>query len=67
MKKTNMKKKIFVTAIVITVLVFALAITANAGTYGDLTYEISNGEVTITDCKESAISVIIPSTMEVIP
>ena len=27
---------------------------AEAATYGDLTYEISNGEVTITDCKTSA-------------
>ena len=34
------------------------------GTYGDLTYSISDGKVTITDCNESVTSVDIPSEIE---
>jgi len=48
--------------IFIGILVFGMFyVSAETGTYGDLTYEISDGEVTITDCKESAIMVEIPS------
>ena len=42
------------------ILAFCLLLTAlftvfvSAATYGNLTYEISNGEVTITDCNQSA-------------
>ena len=61
------KKKIFITALVITVFVFALGIVANAGTYEDLTYEITSKGVRITDCDESATSVIIPETIEGYP
>ena len=33
-------------------------------TYGDLSYTVSGGEVTITDCNESATSVTIPSSID---
>jgi len=36
-------------------------------TYGDLTYSVSGGEVTITDCSETATSVTIPSTIDGYP
>lgn len=38
-----------------------------AETYGDLTYSISDGEVTITDCDTSATSVTIPETIDGYP
>ena len=37
------------------------------GTYGDLTYEISDGKVTITDCDQSATAVDIPAEIEGYP
>ena len=40
---------------------------ALAVTYGKLTYTVSNGEVTITDCKETATEVTIPDTIEGYP
>ena len=36
-------------------------------TYGDLTYTVSKGEVTITDCKTTATEVEIPSTIQGYP
>ncbi|MBR6633135.1 MAG: leucine-rich repeat protein [Clostridia bacterium] len=45
----------------------SLALAANAETYGDLTYEISNNEVTITGCSTSATTVTIPSDIEGYP
>ena len=37
---------------------------ANAATYGDLTYEVTNGEVTITGCNQSVTgNLVIPSTI----
>ncbi len=63
-----MKKK-FLTAFIIacTFIMSMGIINASAGTYGDLTYTVSNGEVAITDCKTSATSVDIPSTIEGYP
>ncbi len=42
-------------------------INASAEKYGDLTYSISNGEVTITDCTFTVTSVEIPSEIDGIP
>ncbi len=62
-----MKKKLFY-SIFLTVFVWAaMILTANAATYGDLTYSISNNEVTITDCYYAATSVTIPETIEGLP
>ena len=45
-----MKKKFLLALFVAILCIMAFAnITAIAKTYGDLTYEISDGEVTITD------------------
>ena len=39
-----------------------------AGTLGDLTYEIADGQVTITDCNEAAAGeLIIPDEIEGLP
>ena len=43
------------------------ALTASAATYGDLTYTVSNGKITITACKETATSVVIPSKIDGYP
>ena len=40
---------------------------ANAETFGDLTYEISNGEVSITDCRTRESSIVIPKTIDGYP
>ena len=59
-----MKRSLFL--LLITCLLTALFCcfhTADAETYGDLTYLVSNGEVTITDCSTSATSVTIPETI----
>ena len=45
----------------------AVPLTASAATYGDLTYFVSNGEVTITDCNESATEVEIPAEIDGYP
>lgn len=37
------------------------------GTYGDLTYEINNGEVTINKCKTTATSVVVPEKIDGYP
>lgn len=57
-----MKKKLL-TVLIICIGIFSLGtISASAETYGDLTYKISNGEITITGCSSSATSVtILPS------
>lgn len=49
-----MKKKLFLALITVILVIFAVGITTSAASLSDLTYEISNGEVTIIDCKESA-------------
>ena len=65
-----MKKKILLSFMLICVSVFALgvlSVSAYTGTqYGDtpLYYEVSNGEVTITDCDETAKTIEIPSTID---
>ena len=43
------------------------AIEADAATYGDLTYTVSDGKVTITDCNTSAASVTIADTIDGYP
>ena len=63
------KTKLFFMAIT-TAALTALAsfvLNASAETYGDLTYEISNDEVTITDCNTSVTTVTIPSEIEGLP
>lgn len=63
-----MKTKKLLTFLLLCVSLFAFAATgAWAGTYGDLTYEIPDGEVTITDCKASATEVEIPATIDGYP
>ena len=61
-----MKKKLLLTAVIM-ILVCIMSICVNAATYGNLTYSISNGEVTITDCSTSATNVTIPSTINGYP
>ena len=62
-----MKKTMLVLFMAI-LFVFAMAAPISAGTYGDLTYEITYGEVTITDCSGSATGeMIIPSEIEGYP
>ncbi len=61
-----MKKLLFILiAVVMVVGAFALTpLQADAATSGVLTYTVSNGKATITDCKESASGeLIIPSTL----
>ncbi len=63
-------KKILLTItmlIAVMTLFFALGTTAAAETYGDLTYEVSDGEVTITDCTETVTTVEIPETIDGYP
>lgn len=57
-----MKKKIWLAFAVVCIGMFA-AISASAETYGDLTYEVTNGEITITDCNTAATLVEIPKTI----
>jgi len=60
-----MKKKILLTLTAMILGIFALgAVNVSAETYGDLTYTVSNGEVTITDCSTSATSVTIPAEID---
>ena len=45
-----------------------LSSSASAGTIGDLTYEIADGEVTITDCDEAARGeLVIPAEIQGLP
>ena len=47
---------------------FCLAVTVSAGTYGDLTYAISDGEATVTACDDSASGTLtIPDTLDGCP
>ncbi len=61
-----MKKLLLTIALLVSViaLFFTLGTTASAETYGDLTYEISDGEITITDCDTSVTTVEIPSEID---
>ena len=50
-----MKKKLLFSLMlsILCILIFG-AVNASAATYGDLTYEISDGEVSITGCDTNA-------------
>ena len=62
-----MKKSLLFLLICITAVIF-LSVTTSAATYGDLTYTVSGGEVTITDCSTSASgSLTIPSQIDGYP
>jgi len=60
-----MKKKLLLSLAVICfcMLIFG-ALGVSAATYGDLTYTVSDGEVTITDCNESATEIVIPDEID---
>lgn len=62
-----MKKKILLTVMVIAMAAIAFGVSASAEYYGNLTYEIDNGEVTITDCISYATVVEIPPTIDNFP
>ena len=58
------KRIIFsIMVICLTILIFGMT-NVSAETYGDLTYSISNGEVTITGCDTSVSNVIIPQSID---
>ena len=63
-----MKNKI-IFAFILTILCLVLfgSVNAMAKTYGDLTYDIYNDEVTITDCAETVTKVEIPSKIDGYP
>lgn len=61
-------KKFFTMLMVTLVATFVFCtFSASAATYGDLTYTVSNGEVTITGCNRNATEIVIPSTIESYP
>ena len=63
-----MKKKLLLTLTIVFLCVFSFGVlNASAATYGDLEYKILDGEVTITDCKETATEVTIPGVIEGYP
>ena len=59
-------KKIL-TILSITTLLFVFSLFANAETYGDLTYTVTDGEVTITESSLFVASVVIPSQIDGYP
>jgi len=63
-----MKNKILLLILIITFFTIAFGIiNSTAETYGDLSYTISNGEVTITGCDKSIAIIEIPETIENLP
>lgn len=63
-----MKKRFFLPLLVLCISFLAIGtVKASAATYGDLTYEVSNGEVTITDCDTSVTRVEIPAEIDGYP
>ena len=65
-----MKKKFFAVLTALLLLCACLplgAVSVSAATFGDLTYEIADGKVTITGCDKNATSVEIPATIEDCP
>ena len=64
-----MKKhtKILSLILAVVMIMSVIPMTAAAKTYGDLTYEISNDVVKITDCDESVTTVTIPSKISGYP
>lgn len=61
-----MKKRIIL-FFAMAALSIVCAVGVRAETYGNLTYRISDDEVTITDCDSSATSVTIPGTIDGYP
>ena len=62
-----MKTKVFSIYFCLVVLMPLLPNTAFAAIYGDLAYEVHNGYIEITDCKENVTSVDIPSEINGLP
>ncbi|MBQ4088027.1 MAG: leucine-rich repeat domain-containing protein [Clostridia bacterium] len=63
-----MKKKLIFSFLFICLTILAFgAISASAATYGDLTYEVWDDEVTITDCNTAATEVNIPEKINGYP
>ena len=63
-----MKKKFLLSFILICIVVFAFGILcAYAGTEGYLSYSVSKGEVTITECDVLATEIVIPEIIEGFP
>ena len=62
-----MKKILSVLLCLTLLLPVVMTFDSFAATYGDLTYKITNGEVTITDCRENAEDITIPSEIEGYP
>lgn len=63
-----MKKKIIFSLIVITLSILAFGImSASASTYGNLTYVVVNGEVSIISCDRTVTEANIPSIIEGYP
>jgi hypothetical protein len=60
-------KKLFYTSLLVLLFIAVFTLTVSAKTYGDLSYEVSNGEVTITDCNISVTSVTIPEEINGYP
>ena len=63
----KMKNKLVKVLFVMAVAVVALSVAVGAATYGELTYNISNGEATITDCEPNVVFVEIPETIQDYP
>ena len=51
------------TALAISIILATLYISASAETYGELTYTVADGEITITGCNDSATDVVIPENI----
>ena len=51
------------TALAISIILATLYISASAETYGELTYTVADGEITITGCDDSATDVVIPENI----
>ena len=51
------------TALAISIILATLYISASAETFGDLTYTVADGEITITGCDDSATDVVIPENI----
>ena len=65
-KETPMKRNIIFT-IVFVVLLFTLTVMSFGETYGDLTYEVKDGEVTVTGCDKEVTSVTVPAEIDGYP
>ena len=67
MKKTFKKTLALLLAAMMIISIAPLSLSAEEATYGDLTYEITDGEVTITGCNVLVTVVEIPETIEGYP